>query len=340
MRSLVLISTLFVCQTAASQAFYIPDSNPTTGTCNVIPFGNTTGTWLNQRYQTLVTAADLAHTAGTISGLGFSPCDPGLRLHSSLKITFSHVPPGYVLQAIFENNLPTPVVVLEANNYSWGGVPNTWNEIGLQSYFPYDGFSDLVIEVIAQGNNFLGSAFGGHHRDTRMRVFATGWTGPVPTSGTISFHALKMEILMGMAKISLHGKPPASSASTIAEGCNGHSLTVNGSSQLGSNQLDVLASGAGISSPIVLNIGVTNGSGLFPISLTGMGFTDCFMYNDLSVPFMMVATASGTATVSLGPVPNSAALIGCRLYVQFASLDAAAPGGLSTSNYARIVVGN
>jgi len=138
-----------------------------------------------------------------------------------------------------------------------------------------------------------------------------------------------MEILMGMAKTSLHG-----------EGCAGLTLGVTGSSQLGSPQLDIDATGAGPQSPLALNIGFNNRGPTFPIDLTPFGLAGCFMYHSINIAIVQGATAAGTATVSLGPVPMAGFLTGAKFYTQYASINSAAPGGVSTSNYARIVIGN
>jgi hypothetical protein len=329
MRSLLLSCSLAVSAGVPAQSFYIPSNTPTTGTCNVIPFGTTSSsaTWVNQRYQTIITAADLNNMAGFINGLAFASCGTGMRQHASIDVTMSLVPSGYTLTSTFAANLPAPTVVLSATNYSWENIAHAWTFIGLQKRFLVDGVSDIVVDILVTGNHHLGSGTG-FHRDVRPRLFATSWTGSAPLSGSSDLAALKMCVGMGDAMISIHGA-----------GCAGLTLSVVGSARLGSAQLDVNASGGGATQPIALNTGIIN-STPFPLDLTPFGFTNCFFYNDILAAVPSATSASGTATIQLAPLPTTPALVGAKLYAQFAHVNPAAPGGGATSNYARIVLGN
>jgi len=181
------VSAVLLCASVVAQSFYIPSDAPTAGSCNLIPWGDAgTATWSNQIYQTIATAADLRNHPGQITAIGFAPCGTGTHQNTRLRITMSLVPPSYVLSATFANNLPAPVLVLDVTNLVWDVTANRWNSIQLQTPFAYDGVSDLVVEVIAEGNtNTAAAAVGGMHQDVRPRAYRYGWTGAPPATGTV-----------------------------------------------------------------------------------------------------------------------------------------------------------
>jgi hypothetical protein len=326
MRNLLVLPALLSC-TLAAQSFYIPSNTPGTGTCNVIPFGNTntSATWVNQIYQTIATAADLGNTAGLITGIAFAPCGSGNHINTSLRVSLSHVPANHVLQATFAANQPSPVVVLDLTDHVWPLTANQWNEIGLQTAFAYDGSSDLCIEIIAQGNHLVGTS--GFHRDVRPRAFATTWVGTPPATGSVDSAALKWRVSMTVADVSLYG-----------EGCGGLTHSYTGIPQLGATQLDANISGCAPNSPAFLILGTNNGAP-FPIDLSFLGMTGCRLYHDMAIVVPTGADGSGNATVRLGPVPNLRSWLGAKVYTQGANLNTSAPGSVTTSNYARLLFG-
>jgi len=61
-----------------SRYFYVSDSNPSTGTLNVVPFGTGSGFWKNQRVQFLLKKTFLPGKGGMIRAGAFPPgffCD-------------------------------------------------------------------------------------------------------------------------------------------------------------------------------------------------------------------------------------------------------------------------
>ena len=185
MRSTALLVFLFASGLCA-QSYYIPDNLANSGTCNVIPFGSTTpsGSFYTCITQRIVTAADLGNVPGLITGLGFASCGTGKSRFTSLQVVMDHAPANTTLSSVFANNLtPNAVTVLDVTNYAWHVTANQWMEIGLQDYFVYDGTSDLVIQIIANQST---SPAGFHRSATRPRVYATGWTGTPPLTGTLS----------------------------------------------------------------------------------------------------------------------------------------------------------
>jgi hypothetical protein len=306
-----ILSPLALTCTLAAQAYFIPSDTPTVGTCNVIPFGDSgTATWSNQVYQTVATATDL-----------------GVHRNSRLRITLSHVPANYTLQAAFAANLPNPVVVLDATNYVWSITANQWNEVGIQVPFLYDGVSDVVMEVLTEGNTNTGSI--GMHRDVRPRAYATGWpTGSPPATGTVATGALKWRLSRCLGTLGYFG-----------EGCGGLSHTYTGVPQLGATTLDANLAGCAPTSPAFLIIGTT-ASAPFPIDLSFLGMTGCRLYQNIVIVVSTSSDGSGNATIPLGPVPSLLSWCNAQLFTQGANLNTGAPGNVTTSNYARLVFGN
>jgi hypothetical protein len=319
-----------LCATLAAQSYYIPSNTPTTGTCNVIPFGDTgSAPWSNQLYQTIATAADLGNTPGLITGIGFAPCGTGIHRNTRLRITLSMVPASTMLATTFASNLLSPVVVLDTTDFVWNVTAHQWNDIGLQVPFSYDGVSDLVMEVLAEGNTNTASGVDqGMHRDIRPRLYAVGWSGTPPAFGTAGNAALKWSVTMCVATVGLFG-----------EGCGGLTHSYTGVPQLGAATLDARLTGCAPNSPAYLVLGSNNAAPL-PIDLSFLGFTGCRLYQDIIVVIATSADASGNATVPFGPVPNRRSLSCLMLYTQGANLNLLAPGGLTTSNYARLLFGS
>jgi hypothetical protein len=132
----------------SAQNYYVPDNAAGLGTCNVIAFGSTTSssTFYTAIMQQIVTAADLGNQPGLVTGLGFAACASGKGRFGSLQVVMDLLPPNSTLSTTFANNLtPAAVTMLDARDYVWHTTAHSWMEIGLQTFFVYDGTSDLVI---------------------------------------------------------------------------------------------------------------------------------------------------------------------------------------------------
>lgn len=325
-----LVFVLFATSVSA-QFWYVPNNAANVGTCNVIPFGSTTlGSFGTAKYQTIVSAADLGNLPGVITGLGFAVCAPTGNAHySSLEIVMDHIAPNSVLNTTFASNLtPNAVTVLLATDYTWHVQADTWIEIGLQNFFVYDGVDDLVVQVTSVN----GTAPAGFHRDVRQRVYAIGWTGSPPATGTSGLAALKMEIAMLMARTSVYG-----------DGCNGSNglppqLSFGGSSQLGQTLQYQLTQGP-VTSLAFLALGFGNGAP-FPLDLGILGMPGCKQYFGVSSATAVFTDPVGGASIST-VVPASAALVGILFYAQWACFDPPANAmGITSSDYGRVLVGN
>lgn len=315
-----------------AQNYYIPD-NLASGSCNSIPFGSTSpsSSFRTCITQQIVTAADLGNLPNLITGLGFASCGTGKSRFSSLQVVLDHAPANTALSSTFANNITAnAVTVLDVTNYAWHVSAGQWMEIGLQNYFVYDGVSDLVIQIIADQS----VAPGGFVRSTsRPRVYAYGWTGTPPATGTLSATtAQKMEIGMLTARVSTYG-----------DGCTGSSsvaprLAVSGTPQPGQTVNLDLAGGPANSVGIFV-MGFYNGMPL-PIDLGIYGAPGCMQHIAVDASSGAATDAAGAALRSF-TVPNSTAYNGIRLYAQWACLDLPANAlGLTTSDYARVLIGN
>jgi hypothetical protein len=280
--------------------------------------------WTNQRYQTILRRGELG-PAGTITGLAFAPKSTGLHYNSSLLIRMSHVPAGHTLSGTFATNLPTPVTVLDSTTHVQHTVIDTWQEIGLNSAFSYNGTSDVVVDIVARGN--LHTSPAAYHNDPdRDRVFAYGWTGSAPASGTTSSTAgLRMRVSFNCADGEDYGTSCGPlNASHTGTGARGTTFRFTLADAIPST-LAFCVLGLGNSAPN-------------PVSLTPFGFTNCEVWSDAANTTAVVTNLSGAANLALS-VPNVAAYDGIRVYGRWAQLNVTQPGGITFSNYTRMIVG-
>ena len=256
----LLASSLFAVDANAQSVFW-PDNNASSGGCNVIPFGHqstSNTTWMNQRYQTILTAAQLGFSspgAGSICDLAFVPCVSGTRVFSTIEVKLDYVK-GTVLSQTFSANVTSKAVtVLKAANYEWHNTANQWNRIGLQRTFPYiSSLGNLAIEITVTGAGLIttSSSFPGYRTGAFERRYAFGWatsSGPPAqaSNSSPSNAAVKIEVLFG-----------ANDLHTFGSGCAGSNnqtptLALNGSGQLG-QRVAIDLSGALANAPFYLNI--------------------------------------------------------------------------------------
>mgnify|MGYP001216256398 CR=1 FL=1 len=331
MRLPILLATTLVAATATGQNYFVPDNNAAAGSCNVIPFGSSSlATWGNQKYQSKATPTDLGSMAGLVTGLGYAPCGTGTIHFDAIEIILDHHPAGTPLDPTFANNLtPNAVTVLSATDFTWNITANTWNEIGLQNFFVYNGVDDMVMQITC--TNSLTTGTTGFRRDTRQRLYWYGTTGPAPASGTTGNAAMKFDVSELTARLSTYGVGCAGTMGTSA-----HHLT--GSSQLGQTTgLDV---SNGLPNGLAVSILGFYNAFPFPLDLSVYGAPGCFQYEDITASSFMLLDGAGGGSVAF-PIPNNPAYVGVLVFSQYACLDplANAPG-ITTTNYGRIYIGN
>jgi hypothetical protein len=328
MLSTRFLAALLCVAPALAQNYYIPNNDPTLGTCNVIPFGDpsVTSTWSNQKYQTRCTVADLGAAVNIITGLGFAACSSGPAHYNTLEVVIDHIPSTQAFSTTFASNLtPNAVTVLSATNYTWNVTANAWNEIGLQTFFVYNGVDDIVVQITTSG----ATAPAGFHRDVRQRLYWVSTMGPPAATGTLGNAAGKIEVSMLTGKTSSHGVGCLGSNGTPT-------LTMSGSAVAGNTVAFNLTNGVPFGVALFF-AGFTNAAP-FPLELSFLGAPNCYMFTDLSVSAAVLLDPAGAASF---PVPIPLALVGFLFYGQFAVLDPPAnPFGFTTSGYGRVHTGN
>ncbi len=320
-------AALLLSSALCSQSFVVPPAtSPAVGTCNVFPFGTS-----DMRYQALVRASELGSTAGVISGFALAPCTTGVRTMRQITVKLAHFNGG-AMSTTFDSNLNTPgpaQTVLDTTNHQWRMVANTWNSVGLQDPFFYNGTDDLVVEITVLGSSGVSGAM--HREATNQRVYLGSYTGQLTgTNGGNT--AFKMKLHLGDANTQLFGASCAGSASTAA-------FSFTGTAQLGTN-LDFVCSSGPPSMPVYFLIGFDNHLPFFPFDLGGFGATGCTLYHDITVAVGSFSDPVGTSTLTLG-IPPIPSLAGLLLYASAMVVDPPAnSAGFTTTNYGRALVGN
>lgn len=331
MKRAVLVLCLSLGSAATAQScFYAPDKDPTTGTANVGGFGSG-----NRKYQMLVLASDLGGLPALISEISFASSATGIREHATLRIQMAHFV-GATLSLTFAQNLVNPVTVLDVRRHSWHNIADTWNRVGMQRPFFFNGRDNVVIDIEATGGSGMTS---GMHRDSVRHRITVDWTGTGPAplvaaSGSLAAH--KIQLCGGLADTWLFGK-----------GCPGSNLQVPALAYAGTGRIGTAftarLSGALPSRPAILCMGFSNNllSGLvpLPLDLGPLSAPGCALHVDTFLVLGTVTDPAGQGQVQVA-IPGDSALINTRVYQQYLPLDPAAnPLGLTASNYGRVLLG-
>ena len=329
-----LVSVFSLVATGLGQNYYIPDNAANAGTCNAIPLGGTSTSFTNQKFQMVIPRTDLGNLPALVTGLGFAACGNGDHTYGQLVVRLDHYPAnlGGVLSTTFANNISAAAVtVLSATDYTWRTQADTWNEIGLQNYFVFNGVDDLLLEIEATGSQWQAipstATSAAFRRDVRPRLYSS-FTGTAPATGTLSNAAIKVEVSSLMARLSTYGR------SCLA----GMYHSFAGSAQLGQSLAFELR-GAPANTLTVLLTGLNNPL-VFPMELSMFGMPGCYQYFGAAASVAVVADGTGFSTLA-ATVPQSTSLLGAQFLSQYAALSATAnPTGAVTSNFGRVVVGN
>ncbi|MEC7584468.1 MAG: S8 family serine peptidase [Planctomycetota bacterium] len=299
--------TVFSPRTANLQWLYVPAN----------------GIYTNQRYQTVIRSWALG-ASGTITGLSFAPCGSGQHWNESLTIKMQHVPAGFALSNAFDANMPSPSVVMSVEDFVWPQTGGKWNEIGLQDEFVYNGADDLLIEVVAVGN--VSTHYLPLRRESELRLWASAWTATLPATGLLDTGAAKMRVQFGCAGVT-----------NLGRSCGGLSLYASADPVLGSVWGTSYA-GAAANSLVFQRLGFNSSSTTYPFSLTGFGLPECYLFHDAVTTTAGLSDGSGDGGFAMILLPDPL-FLGMRFYGQCLALNPAAPGGISVSEYLRIVIG-
>ncbi|MCB9870354.1 MAG: hypothetical protein H6837_10885, partial [Planctomycetes bacterium] len=272
----------------AQTSYYVPSNTPSSGTCNVIPFGTTASstTWANQVYQCMVTAADLGNAPVVrICDLGFSPCGTGDHHVDSIEIVLGQTS-ATTLSGTFSANLAANVqTVLSCKDHNWDLTANVWNRVGLDRDYIYIAANgaNLVVQITVTGTNMAGTT--GFHRDVLNRVYSYGWTGTPPTTGTVATGALKLEVVASGADVHTFGRGCLGSNSLTP------TLSFTGTGQVG-QAFGVNLGGAVANAGGWLSINLNRSSPALDLAL--IGAPGCFFYVPNAITLGIAADASGT----------------------------------------------
>ena len=318
-----------------AQSFHVPSNTPTSGACNLAPFGDvSTKTWGNQVCQLMCSTKVLggAGMHGRISDIGFAACFGGVRHFDTIEVVLAQTKASS-LSTTFSRNLVSNVkTVLKAKNYDWHLWPGIWNRLGIDKDYDYIAMNgNLVVQITVTGARSRGPvrANGSVRRAGGQRVLAYNWTGKPPSTGKIDLSAPKIEVQFRMNDLHQFGF-----------GCSGYNgvptLTLYGSAKLGTN----------------LIVGLTKAvprANLFhiialsrlepPIDLIVAGAPYCMLYLPPTVVLTAKADSSGAYWVRMA-VPMDGKLLSARVYTQFFPFDSSKKLGLTASNYGRILLGN
>ena len=330
MRNLLLASISCLAASLSAQStncFYVPNNTPSTGPCNVIPFGTlkTSATWRNQRYQMIIPVAQTK--AGRIIELAFAPCGTGIRSFDSITIKMGNTKltdfkAGANMN--FVTNLGTnPTTVLDAKNYSWHLTANQWNRIGLQkSFLQIPARGSVIVDILVRGAHMPSGSTGFHRATNVPRLYAFGWASNPPATGRTESGTtqagLKLELCYDTTDLGHFGMS-----------CGSARHTLSGSAQVG-KVVDFNLSGAPTTPPIAIFMLGTSNAAPYPVVFPG---TTCSLYQNYNLAVFGLPTRSGAFTLKI-PMPN---LPSVKLYSQFLVF----PGGkIESTNYGRVLIGS
>jgi hypothetical protein len=297
---------------------------PRTANMNLV-YHRDDATWHNQIMQLVLPQSELGGP-GNITGLAFAPSTSGRHYNRYLTIRMAQKPIGYVLGTTFAANISGGSTVLNKTDYVWHTTADEWNEIGLTQPFAYDGAHDVVVEIFARGNHQQVGTLGAFRRGTEQRLYAYGWPwASQPTTGTLSNTATKIRANFSCADASMYGTS-----------CGPIRAVPYGTPVLGQTfWFDIYDAVPG--NGAILGVGFDSG-GMYPMSLTSYGFTNCLMWHDFIAVEFLIVPGSGHGWNSIS-IPNNIAFDGTMMFGQWMSLDATQPGGATASNYIRMLIG-
>ncbi|MBM4059716.1 MAG: hypothetical protein FJ265_01265 [Planctomycetes bacterium] len=281
--------------------------------------------WHNQIMQLVLRQSDLGG-AGNITGLAFAPTSSGRHYNRCLTIRMTHKPAGYVLATTFATNITNATTVLDKVDYVWHNTADHWNEIGLTQPFAYDGSADVVVEILARGNHQQTGSLGNFRRGTRPWLYAVGWPWTSqPATGTPGNTATKIRANFSCAEAGMFGTS-----------CGPIRAEPFGTPVLGRTfRFDI--HGAVPNSGACVGLGF-NSSFPYPLSLNSYGFPNCYQWNDLVATNFVVVPSSGHSWSSIS-IPVNLAFDGVMIFGQWFNLDTTQPGGVTVSNYIRMMIG-
>ncbi|MBM4062407.1 MAG: hypothetical protein FJ265_15110 [Planctomycetes bacterium] len=234
MSRLPFSAALFCASAALAQTtIYVPDNDPTLGTCNAIPMSASFGAG-SMTYIGRIPASWLDPNHRTIRDIEFAPCGAGTFTAPNILIGIGHVPNPLPVPFTFPTfdvaGMPTALgnfldyaplynSVIQGP-FTWTMTMNTWSPLGLGTSvwpgFTWDGVNDIGFYI-----TYSGAAGGGAcHRTTTepFRIYASGSYQASTSSGS-GAAGLKMGIVTGWP--------------TPCGGCGSVTLGITGTASIG-----------------------------------------------------------------------------------------------------------
>lgn len=149
--SLALANLVFL-GAAVSQSYTAhPIDNFASGTSQNIPIAGNSASWDEARSHFFFPAAFLPSAGGLLMGIELAANITGTTPYERFEI-WADLTQNPGLSTTFANNLTAPILVYSQTpgSISWTG--NAWTPLVFQQPFPYDGQSNLVLEVRKQIN--------------------------------------------------------------------------------------------------------------------------------------------------------------------------------------------
>lgn len=231
-------------------------------------------------------------------------------------------------------------------------VRDQWTAIGLPSpylWLPTSTSDNLVIDFICWSTLDTGAIPpnpSGYFMNVRTsvggvipRAYLRNWVSTQPaTAQNVDGAGIKLGFLLGDGNFVAHGGGCVGSSGLASE----ISAVPGTWPQIGGT-LDLRVDFAGQNLASFVSLGIDNltlGGLPLPLGLGSVGAPGCWLWHDsLAVSAGIPTGPTGSASLVLG-VPNSAALIGARLYATWFNFDPTANTlGLTTSGYGTIILG-
>lgn len=235
----------------------------------------------------------------------------------------------------FSANFTSPLTtVLEAEDHVWSqGFGPCWAPMGLQGTFQFlPGHGDLLVEIVTENAAVLENlSFGETLVSPIDSWLVGGGTASLPTTG-VSGADPAMCFFVDKAHAMLLGQGCVGSSGLIPQ------LGVTGIPTPGA-QLSLWLSGAPGNGLALAAYGFDN-SPPFPLDLGSLGAPGCRQYSAIGFADVVICDALGVGQQQVA-IPSTPVTLGAILYPQFFVLDPAANSlGLTTTNYARLLVGS
>ncbi len=325
---------------AAAQNIPVPTATlPSTGGCNVAPFGLgilTTTSWSNQKYQILVSGTQLGSpTTLRICDLAFASCATGIKHFDTIEVVLAQTTASALSTNFITNLQSNAATVLTCLDHDWYRNANVWDRIGFQHCYDYDsGYGpNLVVQITVTGARALTTPYASSdHKGTGM--FALSWhaaTGSAPPTGTF---IPGLKLMVSAERADLH---------RFGHGCIGSNGLVpelsfpSGSSAQIPGTLAFKCTNALPNAVIAHVIGFST---YCPgVDLGFFGAPGCRLYPVVAMTLAGGANALGELSMAI-PIPNDPALLCARLYSQMFPRDVLANSmGVSSTNYGRVLFG-